>query len=103
MKIEKWELIKDRLKEIENASIDENWDLVSDLGEKIDVELRFFFEKVIPSLDEKERLQVKSEGDAVIQSISRVMGLATEAKAKANKDAKKIAQGRKGISAYKST
>ncbi len=103
MVIEKWELIKVHLKEIEDASIAENWTLVADLGEAFDKELHSFFENVIPSLDEKEKAYIKVEGEVVVHSISRVMSLANEAKAKANKDAKRRAQGRKGISAYKKT
>lgn len=103
MSFNHWSVIKSKVKKAELLAASGNWDEVSKLSDELDSELRVFFENYVHLLSESEQAIVKEEGEFIIASVSKVLSSAEAEKKKVNNQAKKMAQGKKGVSAYKNS
>lgn len=101
MSMANWGVIVDKMSRIDVLAHSKDWHEVSVLVDEIEKDLYMFFESKVSLLSLEEQAQVKEEGEMLLARISFVVTEAKNEKKTINESAKKLAQGKKGISAYK--
>lgn len=96
-----WAAIMAQTQEIQSLSASGDWERIAALTEQLEKDLHLFFDKEVSKLSPEEQAQVKTEGQTVMQVLAESVKLAQKQKQKTAAETGKMAQGRKGIAAYK--
>lgn len=103
MSMSGWQAIINQANTLESLAIKGEWEQVNELGDALSESLKIFFDTQIVLLTAEEQAQVKQEGNQVVTTIYTVLEKAKQEKKKINLEAGKMAQGKRGVSAYKNT
>ena len=103
MELASWNEILAEVDGLKLLASEGKWDELLLKSDSLDPAIRHFFESILPGLNKDEQAYVKESGNVLMQDLANVVSLAQKEKKETSKAAGKMAQGRKGISAYKST
>lgn len=99
--ISEWSDILNLAEKIQSLVAEEDWTAIPELSDELESCFHNFFENQISDLSLDEKVSVKEQGAELVALITQVQRQLVLAKQEASQQAGRMAQGRRGVSAYK--